>query len=104
MNKITIDGVTTYVSGNNIRVHNGTIYVDGVLVKEGLKGEVTVKFEGDLANLDCESAVIHGNVGGNVDSTSLKVNGDIKGNVDATSVKCNNIGGSVKSVSVSYKK
>ena len=93
MNTITINGKTTQVKGNNISVKNGNIYVDGSLVAEGLSGDVNVKFEGDLANLDATSVEVNGNVTGNVDCTSFNCTGNVGGIIDGTTI---NIGGSVK--------
>ena len=100
MNKITINDETFEVSGRNIVVVNGKIIVDEKTVKNGLSGIVEIKFEGDLANLDCTNATINGNVHGDVDSTKLTC-GDIAGNVDATNVHCGAIGGDVDAVSIS---
>ena len=100
MNKITINGVTTYVSGNNIVVSNNKIMVDGKVVAEDLSGEVTVKFEGDLASLNANTATINGNVAGNVDCNTLNVTGyiggDIRGNVDANTVNAKNVFGKME--------
>jgi hypothetical protein len=118
MNSITINGESFVTSGKNIVCKNGKIYVDGDLIKEGLKGDVKIHFNGDLANLNCADAVVTGNVQGNVNSADLqcqniggKVNaadvkctGDIKGDVQAADVKCQHISGSVKAVSVKYRK
>ncbi len=119
MNIITINGKTHYVSGNNISVVNGKIKVDGRVLEEGLKGEVTIKFEGDLASLsatevkvngsvhgdvDCTSLKVEGDIGGETRCTSLDIQGDIKGNVDATSIKIRGkIIGDVKATSVYNK-
>lgn len=92
MNTITINGTTTHVKGRNISVKNNKIYVDGDLVAEGLSGDVNVKFEGDLANLDATSVEVNGNVTGNVDCTSFNSTGNVGGKVNCTSA---NIGGDV---------
>lgn len=82
---ISINGKTTSVSGRNIRVSSGKIFVDDQLIEEGLSGEVTVKFEGDLASLDCTVATVNGDVKGDVDANTLTC-GDIGGSVDANTV------------------
>jgi hypothetical protein len=114
MNIITINGKTYSVEGSKIVVRNsknkqdinyGKSYVqvnDNVVV-EGLSGDVKITFTGDLATLDCTSAVINGNVHGNVDCTSLICQGNIGGDVDATSVKCNDIQGDVDATTVHCK-
>lgn len=103
MNKITINGKTFEVYGNNIKIINDKVIVDGVVVTEGLSGEVTVKFEGDLAKLDATSVTVHGNVIGDINCTSLQVTGSVNGDVDATNVKASEIIGNVDAVNVSGK-
>ena len=94
--EIIIDGERFDVDGNNIVItESGTAKVNGKVIKTGLKDEVRVRFEGDLANIDCTNLVVEGSVNGDVDCTNLKVGGDITGDVDATNVKCKNIGGDV---------
>lgn len=83
MNKITINGITFEVQGNNISIHNGTVKVDGVEVKGGLSGRVDIKFEGELASLRTDGNVECGNVQGNVDAGGSVHCGNIGGNVDA---------------------
>jgi len=100
MNKITINGETFEVEGNNIVVKNGKISVDGKVVKENLSGNVKVEFTGDLAKLDCTSAVINGNVQGNVDCTSAVITGNVQGDVDGTTIKCGDVGGDVDGTNV----
>ena len=103
MNIITINGKQIECNGNNIRVTNDKIYVDGKLMEGNLKGTVKVEFTGDLANLDCTSAEVHGNVQGNVDCTSIRC-GDVAGDIDATSVRCGNVQGDIDAVTVKRKK
>lgn len=98
-NKITINGKSYDVSGNNISVKNDSIYVDGILVESGLSGDVKVEFTGDLANLDCTTATINGNVTGDVDGTTISC-GNISGSVDGTTINCGNIGGDVDGTTI----
>ena len=56
-NVININGKSISVQGNNISIMNGTVYVDGKLVEEGLSGDVRITFEGDLASLDTSASV-----------------------------------------------
>ena len=105
MNTITINGQKYNVDGQNISVRYNSVYVDGKLVVGQLTNDVHITFEGDIANLDCTSATINGNVTGNVDATSVKIVGNIDGDVDATSVNVNgNINGNVDGTTISYKK
>lgn len=46
MNQIIINGIKHIVSGRNISVTNGNVYVDGKIIESNLSGEVTIKFEG----------------------------------------------------------
>ena len=103
MNRITINGKTIEVEGNNISVSRGVMKVDGVVIEESLTGIVRVQFEGDLANLDCADAKINGNVHGNVNSADLKC-GDVGGNVNAADVKCGNVAGRVNAAEVKMRK
>lgn len=99
MSVITVNGKTYNVQGNNITVNGDSIKVDGKTIESGLSGEVKVKFEGDLANLHCNSAVVNGNIKGDVDCTSLQCN-NIDGNVDCTSLQCETIYGNIDATSV----
>jgi len=103
MNILNINGKNFDVVGRNIVVRNGNVIVDDKQIVGDLTGNVHITFTGDLAKLDCTSAVINGNVQGDVDCTSLQCN-DISGDVDATNVKCNNIMGKVDATNVKIKK
>jgi len=104
MNKIIINGTSYDVKGRNINVRNNRVFVDNQLVVEGMSGTLKIEFEGDLASLDCTSAVVNGNVHGNIDSATITVNGDVAGDLDGTSIKCGNVGGDVDSTSVTCGK
>lgn len=103
MNTITINGRSISVSGSNVSVINGKIFVDEKLIEEGLSGDVHVKWEGDLASLKCNSCDITGNVAGNVNTNEIKC-GNVGGDVKANEVKCGNVSGSIKANSVKYRK
>lgn len=96
---IIINGKSHTVKGNNITVSNGKIIVDGKVVQEGLSGEVTIKFEGDLANLKSDSSVIvNGNIEGSASSGGSLKCGDIGHNaVSGGSMKCETVNGSATS-------
>jgi len=98
-NKITINGKSYEVSGKNISVKNDSIYVDGQLIESGLSGNVKVEFTGDLANLDCTTATINGNITGDVDCNTITC-GDVGGDVDGTTIKCGNVGGDVDGTNI----
>ena len=102
MNNITINEEPFICNDKNIVSVNGKIIVDGEVIKEGLSGNVTIHFNGDLANLTCADAVINGNVHGDVNAADVKC-GNIGGNVSATDVRCNNVQGKITAASVKIK-
>ena len=57
---ITINGKSYNVSGGNITINGDSVIIDGQTIESGLSGIVRVEVTGDLASLDCTTAVIHG--------------------------------------------
>lgn len=54
MNTIVVNGKRMQVEGNNISINGNKIFVDGEELNcEELKNEVIIKWEGDLASLEC---------------------------------------------------
>ena len=104
MNIITINGESHDVEGNNVVVRRGKVLVNGKVIKDGLTGTVKIEWQGDLAYLDCTSAVVNGNVLGDVDCTSITVNGEVAGDIDGTNIKCGDVGGDVDGTSVTCGK
>lgn len=100
MNNITINGETFNVQGNNIVVKNGKVIVDDDIVKEGLSGTVKVEFIGDLATLDCNSAVVNGNIEGDVDCTSINITGDVEGDIEGVTINCGNVEGDIDGTTI----
>lgn len=98
---ITFNGKS--FEGRNIKVVNDKVYIDDKLVEEGLSGVLKVEVTGDLARLDCNSAVIHGNVGGDVNANTVNC-GDVDGDVEANTVNCGRILGDVDANVVNSKK
>ena len=110
---VIVNGKTYTVSGNNISVKNGNVYVDGKLISENKGSEVVkIEWKGPLASLKSDVSVsvdgdIHGNVdaGGSVNCKDVgkDVNAggsitcaNVNGNVDAGgSVTCANVSGSI---------
>lgn len=81
-NSITVNGKTfNNIKGNNVSIVNGTVKVDGKIITEGLEGEVTVKWEGDVANVETHNLEVTGSVTGSVTSHNTEVEGDVGGNV-----------------------
>lgn len=96
MSKITINGKTIDVTGNNITIRDGSVTVDGVTVASGLSGEVHVKFDGDLASLDADGSVTCGAVRGSVKAGGSVSCGDVGQSVSAGgSVRAARVGGSM---------
>lgn len=104
MNTISINGKSFSVSGSSVSVVNGKIIVDGKLITEGLAGDVHIKWEGDLASLNCNSCEISGNVGKDVKCNTAKIEGNVGGDVKGNTIKCGNVQGSVKGNTVKYRK
>lgn len=95
-NNIVINGKSFNVKGNNVSIINNKVYVDGKQVDTGeLSGEVVIKFEGDLANLQSDGGVtVNGNVHGDVDAKGSVNCGNVEGDVDAGgSINCGNVKG-----------
>jgi len=99
MNTININGESFQVTGNNVIVKNNKVIVNGKTIKEGLKGIVKVEFKGDIANLDCNTAIINGNVG-DIDCSTLTINGDVDGDVDCSTIRCGNVQGDVDGTNI----
>jgi len=99
-NTITIIGKSIDVVGNKIKIRNNSVFVDGIEVESGLSGIVKIEFTGDLAKLDCTSAVINGSVLGDVDGTNITVIGDVQGDIDGTNIKCGSVGGDVDGTTI----
>lgn len=102
MNNITINGESFVCNGKNIVSINGKIIVDGEVIKEGLSGNVTIHFNGDLANLTCADAVINGNVSGDVNAADVKC-GNVGGDINAADVRCTEAHGKITAASVKIK-
>jgi hypothetical protein len=87
------------VKGKNIVINNDQVIVDGKVVESGLSGIVKIEFTGDLANLDCSSCIINGNILGDVDATNVKC-GDVVGDIDGTNISCGNVGGDIDGTNI----
>lgn len=81
-NRITINGESFIVNGNDVSIVNGYVYVGGRAISDQLHGEVNIKWEGELVSLKTD----YGSV----------TCGDVKGNVEAGgSVNCKSVDGNV---------
>lgn len=85
-NILRVNNVEYSVSGNNISIKNGGIYVGDDFVCEAKGGLVKVEFIGDLASLACNDAVINGDVKGNVTGNDIKVKGSVGGGISGNEV------------------
>lgn len=89
INKVTINGKSIEVTGNNISIKNGKIYVDGKLYQEHeeLRSKdyviQNVTIQGNVGNIDCNGDVtVTGNVNGSIYCNgSTKIKGEHKGKV-----------------------
>ena len=115
-NTIEINNRIINVSGNNIRIANGKVYVDGKLVDnidgpditiivegtvENLETEHDVEVQGNCGNVTCDILTVNGNINGDVDANCINVDGDINGNVDVVSINIQgNINGNVDAESI----
>lgn len=98
MNRITINGTVFETNGRNISVNNGTVIVDGEVIKKGISGSINIIINGDVNQIDCAGSVtVNGSVAGDIDcGGSVHVNENVKGNIDCGgSCNCENVGGHV---------
>lgn len=95
--EVSVNGRTIRVSGNNITIRNGEIYVDGKLYEDELPQSVTVIVEGDCNNLNVSGSVEVRGSSANIDcGGSVTVGGDVHGDIDCGgSVHCGDISGNV---------
>ncbi len=96
--KITMNGKTIRVSGNNITVINDRVIVDGKVLDESMDFKnITVIVEGDCKKLEaCGDVEIKGNCGSVDCSGSCRIEGNVEGNVDASgSVTCGDVAGDI---------
>ena len=117
-----LDGIHHIVRSKNIQITTSkisnsqvNINVGGDVVAQNYSNgtdTIKIRFEGDLARLDCGSCEISGSVHGNVDSGSLKVSGNITADsIDCGSLDCHGDisarkidAGSIKALSITKTK
>lgn len=95
MASFNIDGVS--ITGTNITIRNGTIIVDGKVIKDGASGVVEVKVTGGkISKLDTDASVSCLDVSGDVHAGGSVNCDNIGGNVNAGgSVNCDDVGGNI---------
>lgn len=101
VSKVTINGKTRVIKGNNISISNNKIYVDG---KEYIDEEgedlfsskvINITIEGDVESIDCAGDLsIKGNCGDVDCAGSCRINGDVNGDIDCAG-SCNITGNHV---------
>lgn len=76
---------TIKITGQNISILNGKVFVNGVEYVPKQKGVTELELEGDAGNLDVNcSVVVNGNVKNGIDAGgSVSVVGDVSGDIDA---------------------
>ena len=80
--------------GDSISIMNKKVYVDGVVVEEGV---ITAIIKGDAVSVTAEGGVtVVGNVKGNVNAGGSIRCGNVEGNVEASCVDCGNVSGGIK--------
>lgn len=88
MHKVTINGKTIKVSGNNVSISNGKIIVDGKEINDidGINSNtiINVIIEGNVGSVQCNGSVeVTGNVGKNIDcGGSVTIGGTLEGSID----------------------
>jgi hypothetical protein len=97
-NKIIINGTT--ITGDftgGVSIRNGVVSIGGKVVQTNVSGEVHIKWEGPLTNLDTDgSATVSGDVHGSVTAGGSVNCGAVGKAVDAGgSVQCSKVGGSI---------
>lgn len=98
MNKIVINGNVFETNGKTISICNGTVIVDGNIIKNGLVENINVTIQGDVEKIDCSGSVnVEGNVIGNIDcGGSVDINRDVKGSIKCGgSCTCGTVSGDI---------
>lgn len=92
----SIDG-SINIKGNDITISANRIIVDGKVIKDNLKGNLTIIVEGNCNKLDCTGSVeIKGNCGSIDCGGSCTIKGSVIGNIDAGgSVHCGKVTGDI---------
>jgi len=76
---------TIKITGQNISILNGKVFVNGVEYVPKQKGVTELEFEGDAGNLDIDCSIsIKGNVIGTIDAGgSVNIVGNVDGDIDS---------------------
>jgi hypothetical protein len=96
MNKITVNGKTIEVSGNNISVINNKIFVDGKEISDEISKNADIYIYGDVGSIETDKSVNCDNVKGDIHAGGSVNCDDVNGSINCGgSVNCDNVGGSV---------
>lgn len=96
IHRVSINGKTVSVTGDNVYISNGKIIVDGKDVEDiesiGKNTVVNVIIEGNVGSIQCDGSVeVKGNVSDGIDcGGNVTVGGSVEGDVDcggSTTVK-----------------
>lgn len=82
-NRIVVNGITFDVDGNNVSIHSGTVYVDGVSVCSVQDQDVHIHWHGELANLQADGQVTCGDVHGDVTANGRVICQDVAGEISS---------------------
>ena len=95
--KIKVNGLEIEISSGNVSILNGTVIIDGKVVKGLKKDLVDVTIEGNVNNVDCRGNVtVKGNVAGDVEAGGSVTCKDVGKEVDAGgSVRCSKVGSDI---------
>lgn len=96
-NWISVSDTQYEVSGRNIQINNGEVFVDGKKICGVPSNNTRVVIYGDVGSVECTGSVeVSGNCGEIDCGGSCNVNGNVSGNVDAGgSVTCGNVSGDI---------
>lgn len=106
--RCVINGMSFECSNNaRISVNNGTIKIDGNTIEVGeIKSSfLSIKIEGGVASIECDSSVECGDVQGDVKAGNYVKCGNVSRSVSAGNyVDCSTVGGDVSSGGHIYMK
>lgn len=76
---------TIKITGQNVSIINGKIFVNGVEYVPKQKGITELELEGEIGNLDIDCSIsVKGNITGTIDAGgSVNVVGDVNGDIDS---------------------
>ena len=84
MNKLFINNESFDIEDDNITISQiqNRIYVNGKLISSTKDDSVHIRFTGNVANLNCNTCEVSGNVNGDITANSVKVHGKHTGGIN----------------------